>query len=206
MYNRTTWIDHAVTPPNTVKIKDNDNGTFTLTEAGEVIQQGTNMSATNFNNMETGIAAGYMTATEAARALMLAFNHLTAHDTAFEEADARFQADETMTHFVNSTLLETVIAAKMAQEKAEALEGFVLTATLTNSQKYPFNNSIKTIALGNSNLRNTKDYTIIVEVESYTGGCVGNIVISDKMLNGFKVAHTGSATEVNLKIYVQGGV
>jgi hypothetical protein len=37
------------------------------------------------------------------------------------------------------------------------------------------------------------------------GGEVGDIVFSDKMLNGFKVAYTGSATSVRLKIYVQGG-
>lgn len=39
-YNKTTWQDHVVDP-----------------ETGQVIQEGTPESATNFNNMETGIFA-----------------------------------------------------------------------------------------------------------------------------------------------------
>lgn len=163
MYKILIWKDHAVTPSNTYKVKENSDGSITLTPTGEVIQQGTNMSAVNFNNLETGVLAANLTALEAIRNI------------------------------------------KLLQDNAAALEGFVLTATLTNTQKYPFNNSKKTIALSGANVRYNKDYTVTVEVESYSGGCVGDIVISDKLLNGFKVAHTGSANTVNVKIYVQGG-
>lgn len=163
MYKILIWLDHAVSPGNTYKVKENADGSITLTPTGEVIQQGTNMSAVNFNNLETGVLAA------------------------------------------NLTSLEAVRNIKLLQDKAAALEGFVLTATLTNTQKYPFNNSKKTIALSGANVRYNKDYTVTVEVESYTGDCVGDIVISDKLLNGFKIAHTGSAKTVNVKIYVQGG-
>lgn len=161
-YQILVWKDHAVTPGNTYTVTENGDGTITLTPAGKVVQQGTNMSAVNFNNMETGIFAANVTAAEAMQLI------------------------------------------RLLKDKAEALEGIVLEATLTNSKKYPFNDSVKTIALGNANVRNNKDYTVIVEAQA-ADGFVGDIVISDKMLNGFKIAFTGSASSVSVKCYVQGG-
>lgn len=161
-YQILVWKDHAVTPGNTYTVTENDDGTITLTPAGKVVQQGTNMSAVNFNNMEAGIFAANVTAAEAMQLI------------------------------------------RLLKDKAEALEGVVLEATLTNSKKYPFNDSVKTIALGNANVRNNKDYTVIVEAQA-ADGFVGDIVISDKMLNGFKIAFTGSASSVSVKCYVQGG-
>ena len=66
------------------------------------------------------------------------------------------------------------------------------------------NDSGATLPLDDSNPRNNKDYTITVEAEA-ADGFVGDIVISDKMLNGFKIAYTGSASSVKVKCYVQGG-
>lgn len=74
--------------------------------------------------------------------------------------------------------------------------------TLTNSQKYPFNGSQVTVALphevGNVN------YIIDTEVTAHTGN-VGEIVITDKLVNGFKMAFTGSASSVTVKYVVIGG-
>lgn len=161
-YAILVWKDHAVTPGNTYKVVDNGNGTVTVTPAGEIIQQGTNMSAVNFNNMETGIFAANVSAIEALQLI------------------------------------------RLLKEKTDSFDGLVIEQTLTNTQKYPFNNSVKTIALGSENVRNNKDYTVIVEAEA-ADGFVGDIVVSDKMLNGFKIAFTGSASSVNVKCYVQGG-
>ena len=161
-YAILVWKDHAVTPGNTYTVVDNGDGTVTVTPAGEVIQQGTNMSADNFTNMETGIFAANVSAIEALQLI------------------------------------------RLLKEKTDSFDGLVIEQTLTNTQKYPFNNSVKTIALGSENVRNNKDYTVIVEAEA-TDGFVGDIVVSDKMLNGFKIAFTGSASSVNVKCYVQGG-
>lgn len=161
-YNILVWKDHAVSPANTYAVTENDDGTITLTPAGEVIQQGTNMSAVNFNNMETGIFAANFGAAEALQLL------------------------------------------RLFKDKVESLEGIIIEDTLTNTQKYPFNDSVKTLALGNENVRNNKDYTVIVEAEA-ADGFVGDVVVSDKMLNGFKIAYTGSASSVSVKCYVQGG-
>lgn len=84
------------------------------------------------------------------------------------------------------------------------ITGEVITAQLTNNQQYPFNNSVKTISL--PSLKNNTNYTIQYEITSYSGGFVGDIVMTEKMLNGFKIASTGSATTVNLKLYIKGGV
>lgn len=89
------------------------------------------------------------------------------------------------------------------QREVESLEGEMITVTLTNTQGYPFNNSKKTIAL--SHKKSSTTYKIQAEVESYSGGGVGDIQISEKLLNGFKVEYTGAAKSVTLKLFVSGG-
>ncbi len=75
--------------------------------------------------------------------------------------------------------------------------------TLTNSQKYPFNNSTKTVAL--KQRMETTAYTVEADILSSVGE-VGRIAISDKQLNGFKVSYTGSATSAKIKFFVKGGL
>lgn len=83
------------------------------------------------------------------------------------------------------------------------LTGETLEVNLTNTQEYPFNNSVQTVALAQQ--RNHLNYTVETEVLEYSGGFVGDIVVSEKLVNGFKVEHTGSATSVKLKVFVKGG-
>jgi len=55
-YKRTKWKDHVVEHPRTFTEVINENGTVTHNPApGEVLQQGTPQSATNFNNIEEGL-------------------------------------------------------------------------------------------------------------------------------------------------------
>lgn len=98
----------------------------------------------------------------------------------------------------NTRMLKTTIA------KVDGLEGEKITVTLTNIQTYPFNNSQKTVQMQTP--RNYKSYLIIPEIVSIVGGAVGDIMFSDKLLNGFKVAFTGSATSVTVDLYVRGGM
>lgn len=104
-------------------------------------------------------------------------------------------------------MLMSAEAMRMLLRQSEELKGItgeVIEATLTNSQVYPHNNSIKTLQIVTP--RNTKDYTITVEVVSVTGGAVGDFEISDKLLNGFKIKYTGSASSVAVRCYVRGGI
>lgn len=78
------------------------------------------------------------------------------------------------------------------------------TITLTNTKKQPFNDSKQTVAF--TTVRNNLDYIVEFVVSSFSGGCVGDIIISDKALNGFKVAFDGSAKSVTGKYIVKGGM
>lgn len=79
----------------------------------------------------------------------------------------------------------------------------VQTITLDNTQRWPFNNSQKTIAL--QKVRKTMNYDVVCEVTSAQGN-VGDIVVTDKQLNGFKLAFDGSATRVTMKVRIKGGM
>ena len=55
-YKRTKWQDHVVERPKTYTEATNDDGSITLTPApGEILQQGTPISATNLNNGEEAL-------------------------------------------------------------------------------------------------------------------------------------------------------
>lgn len=104
-------------------------------------------------------------------------------------------------------MLMSAEAMRMLLRQSEELKGItgeVIEATLTNSQIYPHNNSTKTLQIVTP--RNTKDYTITVEVVNVTGGAAGEFEISDKLLNGFKIKYTGSASSVTVRCYVRGGI
>lgn len=96
------------------------------------------------------------------------------------------------------------IGAIHLRQQTEELTGEVQTVDLTNTKEYPFNDSQKTVALVQK--RNHLDYTVTAEVLESSGGCVGDIEITEKLVNGFKIAHTGSATKVKVKVYVKGGM
>lgn len=106
---------------------------------------------------------------------------------------------------LESDLMVTMLVQQTIQQKKVLadLEGEIGQTTLTSSDTFPFNNSIKTIAL--SKHRDNMDYRILTEIINADGE-VGHIRISDKQLNGFKVEFTGSAKNVTVKYYVQGGM
>lgn len=143
MYNKTIWQDHVVD------------------QNGQVIQQGTPLSARNMNSIENGI---------------------------FE------------TYELGAVLTQQVMQHKRLLAD---LEGEVGQVTLTNTQAYPFNNSKITVALQKA--RDTLNYTVQTEIIS-ANGFPGDIKISDKQLNGFKIEFTGSATSVTVKYIVRGGM
>ena len=84
----------------------------------------------------------------------------------------------------------------------ESLDGEIIQVTLTNSLAYPFNNSQQTVALAAQ--RNTPAYVVITEVKSFVGN-VGEIVVTDILANGFKIAFTGSAKSVTVEYKILGG-
>lgn len=81
MYKILTWKDHCVEPGNTYNAVQNADGSVTLTPVGTVLQQGTNQSAANFNNMELGILDAHL----ANNLLLLAVRNLSDRLAAAEE-------------------------------------------------------------------------------------------------------------------------
>lgn len=75
--------------------------------------------------------------------------------------------------------------------------------TLYNDSEYPFNNSVQTIALQNP--MSNKEYWVFTElIESK--GPIGQVKVFDKLLNGFKIAYSGSATSATFRYMVKGGI
>lgn len=120
MYSNLQWLDHAVTPDRTFKMQTNSDGTVTLTPAGKVIQQGTNMSAANFNNMEMGLTDHDL----AVKICIMALRQIESRTT-----DSEADIDE----------LAADILAEVTPEEQ--------TVTLTNGARYPFNSSSKSVSL-----------------------------------------------------------
>lgn len=97
---------------------------------------------------------------------------------------------------------ERWVRQKVADYAAEFLNE-IQTVTLTNTEKFPFNTSQITVTMVTS--RNTLNYDVSWEVTASNGN-VGDITVTDKQLNGFKIAYDGSATSVTLKIRIKGGM
>lgn len=88
------------------------------------------------------------------------------------------------------------------QKRIDDVDGEVIEVTLTNTKDFYSNNSVKTVPL--TVKRDTLNYMVDAEIQGDTVN-VGDIVIYDKQVNGFKVKFTGSAASVKLKLYVHGG-
>lgn len=77
------------------------------------------------------------------------------------------------------------------------------SVTLTNTMQFPFNNSIVTVPL--TVTRDNLNYIVeVIKVEP-TGGPAGDVDISERQVNGFKIAYTGSASSVKVTYAVIGG-
>lgn len=56
-FQKKEWRDHIVEYPGRIRLADNNDGTFdVIKDEGEVIQQGTPVTAHNMNRIEQGIA------------------------------------------------------------------------------------------------------------------------------------------------------
>ena len=103
---------------------------------------------------------------------------------------------------VASKLIINVLRQHMWQNEDDALICEEGTKTLTNTKRFPFNDSKSSVSLGKTQ-KNTK-YVIIAEPTTVAGN-IGDINVSDRLTNGFKLAFTGSAKSVTVKYYVIGG-
>lgn len=104
----------------------------------------------------------------------------------------------------DSYLAQQISRFKQLQEDYDTLSEVKSVSLAMNALPWPFNNKENTVAL--SQLREHTDYSVEVEVVSYSGGRLGNIQVKDRALNGFKLLHDGSATTVNVIVRITGGM
>ena len=97
-----------------------------------------------------------------------------------------------------------LITAKRWSAHLESLSYMVRHTLAQTGSKWPFNNTPTTIAL--AQLRESTKYGVEVTVLEYSGGRLGNIRVTDRARNGFKLVHDGSATTVKVQIRVTGGM
>jgi len=180
MYPITVWVDESDQYENRFQEVPNGDGTITHNKVrGDVYVEGTPQDAAHFNNLEGGIY-------DAHAAVYLLINALRQLGWHVEEVtEPRITALEG-----RATELEQHQVAKTG------------SVTLTNTMQFPFNNSLKSVALS-GNLENT-NYEVVILTVTATGN-PGEIEVSDRQINGFKMAFTGSASSVTVQYAVIGG-
>lgn len=102
------------------------------------------------------------------------------------------------------TLAAALMNFKQIQEDYDYEDELHTLDLAMNDLKWPFNNKETTVAL--TQLRESINYSVEVNVLAYGGGQLGNIRVTDRACNGFKLLHDGSATHVQVSVRVSGGM
>jgi hypothetical protein len=81
--------------------------------------------------------------------------------------------------------------------------GAIITGdvTLTNTKQYPFNDSETIVPLGST--LGSADYIVLTQTPDC--GDAGDIIVSGRARNGFKLRYTGGAKSVRVRYVVTGG-
>lgn len=169
MYERTNWKDHVTVPSNLFRIVNNGDGTYTITRAGTVQQEGTPQDEIHFNNLEVGVVDAHTAVT----ILLEAFRHVAWRTDDLEDWLSRYASME------------------------------IGTKVLTNSMEFPFNNSVASVSLLTE--RESVNYKVDAKVLSFSGN-VGELEVTDQLVNGFKIGYTGSAKTATVQYIVTGGL
>jgi len=202
MYEPTIWEDFVRDPDDEVFLeKLNENNRYRITPAGEVMEEGTPQDKTHFNKMEGGILDAQMAAA-------LIFNALRQWE---------WGEDERTHTYTGATLLDADIVVRLVMNLArqnkweiEDIQKWMAdhditeigTVTLTNSLKFPFNNSKQSVSL--TKTRKTTNYVVMTDVTAFNGN-VGEVEVTGKLTNGFQVGYTGSAASATVRYVVIGG-
>lgn len=215
MYERNYWLNH---------VED---------ESGGVVQEGTPLDQDHFNPMEEGISDAHLaTKLLSIAARWGLFGSGTDGATSEEVKKLTNKTEENATAIGNlqktqktqgesitnlDTRLGTLEQTSTnygrrldALEKAgtggggdttQEVQEITITA---GSDPWPFGITTKSVTLGT--VRKNTNYTVDAYVKSYSGGALGDVVVSDKGTNNFKVKHDGSATTVTLVLKITGGM
>ena len=101
-------------------------------------------------------------------------------------------------------LAHAISQFKQIQEDYDYQDELKTLDLAMNSLPWPFNNKENTVAL--SQLRESINYSVEINVLGYSGGLLGNIRVTERARNGFKLLHDGSATHVQVAVRISGGM
>ena len=177
MYERTYWVDH---------VED---------ESGEVIQEGTLMDQAHFNKMEVGVSDANL-----AHTIMTIFVRWLERRLTTLEGTGETHTTDIAGIKAKDTAQDGRLAVLESETAAEVKE-VTLTA---NSNPWPFCNDDKNVVL--TTVRKNTNYTVDVYVKSVADGRLGDVLITGKGTNSFKVRHDGSAKTVVLVLKITGGM
>ena len=116
------------------------------------------------------------------------------------------QSAENFNNLEQGTFVGNALGAVMAQfnrllqDRANENEVVAVTRTITGT------NTDLSVAIPAGKTRNRTSYNVTPVIVSTSGGAAGDLIVSAKQANGFKVKYTGAASSVNVALYVQGGM
>lgn len=203
MYEFQRWLDHVSDPADIFIIEQIAGTKHRITPDPEsvILQQGTPQDQTHFNNIESGIL-------DAHSAFTLVFNALRQYIWAEEERTHTYtgatllDADSVIRLLINQARFNKWDIEDIKAWMADHDITEIGTVTLTNNQKFPFNNSKVSVSF--TKTRKTQNYVVLTEVTAFTGN-VGEVEVSGKLTNGFQIGYTGSASAATIKYVVIGG-
>lgn len=109
-------------------------------------------------------------------------------------------------------MIEAYLQLRRTQEHNDAevfseILGETHTVTLTNNKAYPFNSTVSSpVSVALEKNRRNLYYSVEANVTKVEGGLSGDIHITGKALNGFKVSFDGSAKSITLELKIKGGM
>lgn len=104
----------------------------------------------------------------------------------------------------DNNLAHAITMFKQIQEDYDYQDELKNLTLAMDALKWPFNNKPTTVAL--SQIRESINYSVEVNVLGYSGGLLGKITVLDRARNGFKLLHDGSATHVQVAVRISGGM
>lgn len=193
-YALIQWKDRQVQfPRRFTEVYDQDGKRTDTPSPGEIHEQGTQISATHLNQMDRGIGDAQL----AAALLLMAVQQ---NKWAIEALQGSEIQDLSI---MTKLMLNGVRQNEWRIDHLEEATGQeVGTKALTNTARFPFNNSKASVAL--ENRRDNCNYIVVIE-EVTGSGNVGEVEVTDRLVNGFKLSFTGSAKNVTVKYAVIGG-
>lgn len=115
-------------------------------------------------------------------------------------------------NFAAQILVEGYLQLRRTQEHNDAelfaeVLGETHTVTLTNGKAFPFNSTVSSpVSVALKQNRRNLYYSVEATAVKVNGGLLGDIHITGKALNGFKVSFDGSAKSVTLELKIKGGM